>query len=83
MVQWMAISCQSTQFGVDMNNCVVTVRETCRRQGYGEALIHAAVQQIRDRKLQCVNLHVDPTCSAAVALYKKNGFFVETTMKSY
>ena len=61
----------------------MTVREICRRQGYGEALIHAAIQQLRDRRLQCVNLHVDPTRSAAVALYKKNGFLVETTVKSY
>lgn len=30
-----------------------------------------------------MNLHVDPTRSAAVALYKKNGFVVETTVKSY
>ncbi|KAG0557676.1 hypothetical protein KC19_11G148900 [Ceratodon purpureus] len=61
----------------------LAVRDTCRRQGYGEALIHAAVQHIRDRRLQCVNLHVDPTRSAAVALYKKNGFLIETTVKSY
>lgn len=61
----------------------LAVRETCRKQGYGEALIDAAVQQIRDRRLQCVNLHVDPARSAAVALYKKKGFYVETTIKSY
>lgn len=72
MVQWMAISCEFD-----------SVRESCRRQGYGESLIHAAIQQIRDRRLQCVNLHVDPTRSAAVALYKKNGFLVEITVKSY
>lgn len=66
-----------------LTNDVVTVRETCRKQGYGEALIDAAVQQIRDRRLQCVNLHVDPARSAAVALYKKKGFYVETTIKSY
>jgi GNAT superfamily N-acetyltransferase len=58
-------------------------RESCRRQGYGEALLQSAIQQIQARKLQCVNLHVDPTRVAAVALYEKIGFHVDTVVHSY
>lgn len=61
----------------------MAVRETCRRQGYGEALLLAAIQQLRMRKVQCVNLHVDPSRTAAVTLYKKLGFSLETVVTSY
>jgi GNAT superfamily N-acetyltransferase len=61
----------------------VAVRESCRRQGYGEALLQSAIQQIQARRLQCVNLHVDPTRVAAVALYEKIGFHVDTVVHSY
>lgn len=61
----------------------MAVRETCRRQGYGEALLLAAIQQLHKRKVQCVNLHVDPSRTAAVTLYKKLGFSLETVVTSY
>ncbi|CAK9269938.1 unnamed protein product [Sphagnum jensenii] len=61
----------------------LAVRESCRRQGYGEALLQSAIQQIQARRLQCVNLHVDPTRVAAVALYEKIGFHVDTVVHSY
>ena len=59
------------------------VKESCRRQGHGEALLRAAIEKCRSRKVQRVSLHVDPTRIAAVNLYKKHGFQVDCLVKSY
>lgn len=59
------------------------VKESCRRQGHGEALLRAAIEKCRSRKIQRVSLHVDPTRIAAVNLYKKHGFQVDCLVKSY
>jgi len=66
-------------------NCklLVAVKESCRRQGHGEALLAAAVERCRRRKIQRLSLHVDPTRTAAVALYRKAGFQVDTTVEGY
>ena len=66
-------------------NCklLVAVKENCRRQGHGEALLAAAVERCRRRKIQRLSLHVDPTRTAAVALYRKAGFQVDTTIEGY
>lgn len=59
------------------------VKESCRRQGHGEALLAAAVARCRRRKVQRVSLHVDPARTAAVALYRKVGFQVDATVVGY
>ncbi|KAG2260434.1 hypothetical protein Bca52824_079728 [Brassica carinata] len=59
------------------------IEESCRRQGHGEALLRAAIDKCRSRKVQRVSLHVDPTRIAAVNLYKKHGFQVDCLVKSY
>lgn len=66
-------------------NCklLVAVKEHCRRQGHGEALLAAAVERCRRRKVQRLSLHVDPTRTPAVALYRKAGFEVDTTVEGY
>ncbi|CAD6205483.1 unnamed protein product [Miscanthus lutarioriparius] len=61
----------------------LAVKENCRRQGHGEALLAAAVERCRRRKIQRLSLHVDPTRTAAVALYRKAGFQVDTTVEGY
>lgn len=61
----------------------LAVKENCRRQGHGEALLKAAVERCRRRRLQRVSLHVDPARTAAVALYQKVGFQVDTTVEGY
>ncbi|KAF8672443.1 hypothetical protein HU200_049654 [Digitaria exilis] len=59
------------------------VKESCRRQGHGEALLAAAMARCRRRKVQRVSLHVDPARTAAVALYRKVGFQVDATVVGY
>ncbi|CAA0161368.1 GNAT domain [Arabidopsis suecica] len=61
----------------------LAVKENCRRQGHGEALLRAAIDKCRSRKVQRVSLHVDPTRTSAVNLYKKLGFQVDCLVKSY
>ncbi|RLN19195.1 putative ribosomal-protein-alanine acetyltransferase [Panicum miliaceum] len=61
----------------------LAVRESCRRQGDGEALLRAAVERCRGRRVQRVILHVDPARTAAVALYRKAGFQVDATVEGY
>ncbi|ONM05374.1 putative ribosomal-protein-alanine acetyltransferase [Zea mays] len=61
----------------------LAVKENCRRQGHGEALLAGAVERCRRRKVQRLSLHVDPTRTAAVALYRKAGFQVDTTVEGY
>jgi ribosomal protein S18 acetylase RimI-like enzyme len=59
------------------------VKESRRRQGHGEALLMAAVEGCRRRRVQRVSLHVDPARAAAVALYRKAGFQVDATVVGY
>ncbi|PUZ38424.1 hypothetical protein GQ55_9G195500 [Panicum hallii var. hallii] len=61
----------------------LAVKESCRRQGHGEALLAAAVERCRRRRVQRVSLHVDPARTAAVALYRKAGFQVDATVVGY
>ncbi|CAM0956598.1 unnamed protein product [Alopecurus aequalis] len=61
----------------------LAVKESCRRQGLGEALLQAAVERCRRKRVQRVSLHVDPARTAAVALYRKAGFQVDATVEGY
>uniref|UniRef100_J3N3U0 N-acetyltransferase domain-containing protein n=1 Tax=Oryza brachyantha TaxID=4533 RepID=J3N3U0_ORYBR len=61
----------------------LAVKESRRRQGHGEALLRAAVESCRRRRVQRVSLHVDPARAAAVALYRKVGFQVDATVEGY
>ncbi|CAL9213582.1 unnamed protein product [Arabidopsis halleri] len=61
----------------------LAVKENRRRQGHGEALLRAAIDKCRSRKVQRVSLHVDPTRTSAVNLYKKLGFQVDCLVKGY
>jgi ribosomal protein S18 acetylase RimI-like enzyme len=54
-----------------------------RRQGYASALLDAAVEKLRFRRVGSVALHVDPSRTAAAELYKKLGFVVESYHESY
>jgi ribosomal protein S18 acetylase RimI-like enzyme len=59
------------------------VRECCRRQGYGEALLRAAIVKCRERPISRLTLHVDPMRDAAMNLYKKLGFELDTVVIDY
>ncbi|XP_042520190.1 putative [ribosomal protein S18]-alanine N-acetyltransferase [Macadamia integrifolia] len=61
----------------------LAVRENCRRRGHGEALMKAAIEKCRTRKIQRVTLHVDPSRTAAVALYRKLGFEIDKLIECY
>ncbi|WOL10137.1 hypothetical protein Cni_G18891 [Canna indica] len=61
----------------------LAVKENHRRQGHGEALLRAAIQKCRTRKIQRVCLHVDPTRTHAVSLYRKLGFQVDELIAHY
>ncbi|WCJ20415.1 Acyl-CoA N-acyltransferases (NAT) superfamily protein [Euphorbia peplus] len=61
----------------------LAVRENFRKQGHGEALMKAAIDKCRTRKVQRVSLHVDSSNIAAISLYKKLGFRVEELVESY
>lgn len=61
----------------------ISVKENYRGQGHGEKLLKAAVQKCRTRNVHRISLHVDPTRTAAMQLYKKLGFQVDTLVEGY
>ncbi|KAL0543625.1 hypothetical protein IC582_018725 [Cucumis melo] len=61
----------------------LAVKETCRGQGHGETLLKAAIEKCRTRNIQCIGLHVDPSRTAAMNLYKKLGFQVDSLIEGY
>lgn len=61
----------------------LAVRESCRRQGYGEALLKTAIEKCKTRNIQRLSLHVDPLRMDAVSLYKKLGFRIDSLIHSY
>ncbi|KAL8510991.1 hypothetical protein ACS0TY_017710 [Phlomoides rotata] len=61
----------------------LAVKENCRRQGHGEALLKAAVEKCKTRNIQRISLHVDPSRIAAMNLYKKLGFQVDCLVERY
>ncbi|XP_065876016.1 uncharacterized protein [Euphorbia lathyris] len=61
----------------------LAVKENYRKQGHGEALMKAAIEKCRCRKVQRISLHVDSLNNAAISLYKKLGFQVEEFVESY
>jgi ribosomal-protein-alanine N-acetyltransferase len=62
---------------------LVVVRPDCRGLGLGEALMRFAIAKVREAGAAFMTLEVRPSNSAAVALYKKLGFDVLGTRKSY
>nr|XP_010905523.1 uncharacterized protein LOC105032704 [Elaeis guineensis] len=61
----------------------LAVKENHRRQGHGEALLKAAMQKCRTRKIQRICLHVDPMRTPAVSLYNKIGFQIDELIECY
>ncbi|KAI5083730.1 hypothetical protein GOP47_0003473, partial [Adiantum capillus-veneris] len=61
----------------------LAVRECYRKQGYGQALLKAAIVKCQTRPICRVTLHVDPTREAAMGLYKKMGFRTDTIVLDY
>ncbi|KAL3574423.1 hypothetical protein D5086_025036 [Populus alba] len=66
-----------------VNGKYKTVKENYRRQGHGEALLKAAIEKCKKRKVQRISLHVDPLRTAAMTLYKKLGFQVDSLVEGY
>ncbi|GJY65275.1 CAAX amino terminal protease family protein [Tanacetum coccineum] len=56
----------------------LAVKEQYRRQGHGEALVNAAIEKCRSKRINRVSLHVDPLRTSAMQLYKKLGFQIDT-----
>ncbi|WOG98757.1 hypothetical protein DCAR_0418102 [Daucus carota subsp. sativus] len=61
----------------------LAVKEKYRRQGQGEALLRAAIEKCRARNVHRISLHVDPSRTAALNLYKKFGFQVDSLVEKY
>jgi RimJ/RimL family protein N-acetyltransferase len=62
----------------------ILLDESWRGRGVGSALMRAAVDWSRSRGLHKLCLEVFPTNTAAIALYRKNGFVEEgTRLKQY
>ncbi|XP_047947069.1 L-methionine sulfoximine/L-methionine sulfone acetyltransferase isoform X1 [Salvia hispanica] len=61
----------------------LAVKENCRGKGHGEALLKAAIEKCKTRKIHRISLHVDPLRTAAMTLYKKLGFEVDSLVESY
>ncbi|KAI4385017.1 hypothetical protein MLD38_003090 [Melastoma candidum] len=61
----------------------LAVKENHQRRGHGEALLRAAVDKCRTRKVQSVVLHVDPLRTQALNLYEKVGFKVDGLIEGY
>lgn len=59
------------------------MKESYRGKGHGEALLKAAIEKCKTRKIHRVSLHVDPLRTAAMNLYKKLGFQVDSLVESY
>lgn len=59
------------------------VKENYRRQGHGEAMLEAAIKNCRTRNIGRITLHVDPSRTPAMSLYKKHGFQIDSMIKSY
>ncbi|MCO5585627.1 hypothetical protein L7F22_039562 [Adiantum nelumboides] len=59
------------------------VRDCYRKQGYGQALLKAAILKCQTRPICRITLHVDPTREAAMNLYKKMGFRIDTVVFDY
>ncbi|KAA0062077.1 putative ribosomal-protein-alanine acetyltransferase [Cucumis melo var. makuwa] len=68
-------------FFLDLHGEVVVKK--CRRQGHGETLLKAAIEKCRTRNIQRIGLHVDPSMTAAMNLYKKLGFQVDSSIEGY
>ena len=66
-----------------VNGKYKTVKENYRRQGHGEALLKAAIEKCKKRKVQRISLHVDPLRTAAMTIYKKLGFQVDSLVEGY
>ncbi len=54
-----------------------------RGQGLASILLEKAMEDMLDNHCQVVTLEVDVTNKAAIKLYQKNGFKIETTRKNY
>lgn len=61
----------------------IAVKENYRGQGHGEALLKATIEKCKTRKVHRISLHVDPSRTAAVNLYKKLDFQVDSLVESY
>ncbi|KDP24146.1 hypothetical protein JCGZ_25803 [Jatropha curcas] len=61
----------------------LAVKENYRRQSHGEALLKAAIEKCRSRKVNRISLHVDPLRAPAMSLYKKLGFQVDDLIQGY
>ncbi|KAK6120591.1 hypothetical protein DH2020_045669 [Rehmannia glutinosa] len=61
----------------------LAVKENYRRQGHGEALLKAAIEKCKTRNIHRISLHVDPSRIAAMNLYKKLGFQVDSLVECY
>ncbi|KAK9944132.1 hypothetical protein M0R45_009714 [Rubus argutus] len=61
----------------------LAVKDSCRRQGYGESLLQAAIQKCRTRNVGRISLHVDPLRTPAMNLYNKLGFKVDNLIQGY
>mmetsp|Transcript_4444 Transcript_4444/g.5990 ORF Transcript_4444/g.5990 Transcript_4444/m.5990 type:complete len:150 (-) Transcript_4444:363-812(-) len=61
----------------------VAVCENQRGRGLGGALLAAALQFLKERKVQCVSLHVDPKRIAPMSLYKKFKFVFDAVVSDY
>ncbi|XP_071701382.1 uncharacterized protein [Rutidosis leptorrhynchoides] len=61
----------------------LAVKENYRRQGHGKALVKAAIEKCRSKRINRVSLHVDPLRTSAMHLYKKLGFQIDALVKSY
>ncbi|KAI3736165.1 hypothetical protein L6452_15699 [Arctium lappa] len=61
----------------------LAVKENHRRQGHGEALLKASIEKCRSKGIHRVSLHVDPSRTSAMHLYKKLGFQIDTLVKGY
>ncbi|GMG98584.1 hypothetical protein Nepgr_000424 [Nepenthes gracilis] len=61
----------------------LAVKEKYRRLGYGEALLRAAIGKCRARSIHRISLHVDPSRTPAVNLYRKLGFRIDSLIERY
>lgn len=65
----------------DINNIGVLLKK--RRKGYGDMLLKRLISYMEENKLNCLNLEVRASNYAAIALYKKHGFYETGIRKKY
>lgn len=61
----------------------IATHPSCRRQGYGRAILEALIKYAKNNRLVSISLEVRESNEAAISLYRSLGFKVEGKRKDF